>query len=142
MAGTQRGGIVSELNQNANAEISISLMSPSTSDGRDDGYVRLRVEERLSGECLVDVEIPAGRFYRLMQGSIQNWPAIVTIHPERLRKRMRTWTKDLGRKWDMTEEEARTKAHEYPDGAEQASVRLTNRGWVAVYRKWEGASDD
>lgn len=50
--------------------IQIHISSPSTTDGRDDGQVVVRMEDQISGVLLGEVEMPAGRFWRLCQGSI------------------------------------------------------------------------
>ena len=128
------------LNEYANAEVSIHVASPSSTDARDDGYVMLDVEDRASGEALVRVEIPAGRWWRLMQGATQHHPAFVSTHLDRVGKRMEVRIIDLGHD-AKTPEDAEAL---YPAAAEGAgvwdweshSVRRTNRGWEAVVRRW------
>lgn len=129
---------------NPNASVRISLSSPSSTDSRDDGYVSLRVEDDASGEVLVDVEIPAGRWWRLCQGTIQHHDAFVSPHLDRVGKKLETKVVDLGRDWSRDQEpEARDvyravteqlpeEWHDY----ESHSVRNTNHGWEAVVRRW------
>lgn len=132
------------LNQHANQTVLVEIMNPSSSDARDDGYVSLRIEDAASGETLVGVEIPAGRFYRLLQGGSQTWPAQVSDNLDRLGKKMRVKVIRLGR--FESESEAIEEAHGvrrdlYREGEryDEMHVRRTNSGWEAVYRAWEEA---
>lgn len=125
-------------------EIRISISSPSSNDSRDDGYVNLRIEDAASGVCLTDVNIPAGRWWRLCQGSSQRHDALVSSHLDRVGKRMETNAVSLGKVWDATDERAAelAEAHELRAQYDTAEVRRTNAGWEAVFRRWvavEGA---
>jgi hypothetical protein len=118
--------------------VTISIGSPSSLDGRDDGYVTLRVEDEVSGECLVDVEIPAGRWWRLCQGSTQRHTAGVSPHLDRVGKRLTTGVESVGDRFQTTEDEARDLAETIATarGAESWSLRNTNQGWEVVLRWW------
>lgn len=76
------------LNKNANTVIEISIGSPSGPDHRDNGYVALQIRDDTSGEVFVDVEMDPGRFYRLLQGGVQHWPAFISPNLDRVGKRM------------------------------------------------------
>lgn len=126
---------MSGLNEHANQTVRVSISSPSSTDSRDDGYVHLYVEDEASGEILVSVEIPAGRWWRLCQSSTQTWPAFVSTRLERLGKTLKVTSADIpGGRGDEAEVlAAATEAA--PPGCE-VSVRRTNRGWQAIYREW------
>lgn len=120
------------------SEVLISISSPSANDSRDDGFVTLRVEDGASGTVLVDVDIPAGRWWRLCQGTTQRHDAYISKNLDRVGKTMENTSAKVGRAWDLTEEQAREAADAHPLRAEYdtSEVRRTNAGWVAVFRRW------
>jgi hypothetical protein len=120
------------------SEVLISISSPSLSDSRDDGHVTLHIEDGVSGTVLVDVDIPAGRWWRLCQGTVQRHDAFISSHLDRVGKAMENTSANLGPAWGMTKERAQEAADAHPLRAEYdtAEVRRTNAGWVAVFRRW------
>lgn len=127
-----------------NQTVTVSITNPTSMDSRDDGDVNLRIEDAASGECLVDVTIPAGRWWRLCQGSRQTWPAFVGTHPERIGKTLQTRVVtlppelpgDTGR--DRHRDVYKAASEQAPDflDYQEHSIRLTNRGREAVLRRW------
>lgn len=133
---------MSALNRRANAEVRIWVSSPSSTDSRDVGYVNLRVEDAISGTVLVDTEIDAGQWWRLLQSAVQTHPAFVSRNLDRVGKRMENTQIALGRHKD---EQAAKDAwidgdarlpEGWENGADTTEFRATNAGWVVVLRRW------
>lgn len=138
----------------AEHRVSISISSPSSTDSRDDGHVTLRVEDDASGECLVHVEIPAGRWWRLCQGSTQHHLAGVSPHLDRLGKRLETTVvaisdpvegdtaKDTRRDiFRAIQEDQELLDAGWLDYAGEARIRRTNNGHEAILRRWVEPAD-
>lgn len=138
------------LNQQANQRVSVGITSPSSMDSRDDGYVNLRIEDSASGECLVDVEIPAGRWWRLCQGGHQEWPAVVSPHLERVGMELECVTIPIPAPLpDDTPKETRRDVwkavqEQKPDWLDfqEFSTRRTRDGHEATLRRWKKKDDD
>lgn len=126
-------------------DVAVNITSPSSTDSRDDGYVRLRVEDKASGECLADVEIPAGRWWRLCQGGQQTWPALMSPHLDRVGKELETTRVPVPApvegetRRDQEREVWRALAELKPDWLDfqDFDIRRTNRGYEAVVRRWK-----
>ena len=123
--------------------MSVSISSPSSADSRDDGYVLLRIEDDASGECLTQVEIPAGRWWRLCQGATQHHDALVSPHLDRVGKRMEnrrlTFGRDFGREEPPGDRDIyRAAMEQAPDflDYEAASPRYSRDGWEVIIRRW------
>jgi len=132
-----------ELNRHSNAEVRVAVSSPSSSDSRDEGYVNLRVEDAASGTVLVDVEIPAGQWWRLMQSSVQTHPAFISRNLDRVGKRMENTSVSLGRVKDEAEAAAVWDEMPNPDGwdlFDTKEFRRTNMGWTVLLRRWVEAT--
>lgn len=128
-----------------NAHVVISISSPSSTDSRDDGRVNLRVQDEPSGTVLVDVEIPAGRWWRLCQSTTQHHPAFVSPNLDRVGKVLETnrvrWDRD-----DFSRDDPPTARDVYRAVTEQLpedwhdyadhSAWLDRDGWVAAIRRW------
>lgn len=127
------------LNEHANTTVRVSVSSPTSGDSRDDGYVNLRIEDEASGTVLVDTEIEAGRWWRLMQSASQAHPAFVSAHLDRVGKRMENTSVGLGRLKGREDAEAAWAAMDRPDDwadFDSIDFRRTNAGWVAILRRW------
>lgn len=68
--------------------VRVEISSPTTTSFDDNGYVSLRVEDGPSGTVLVDLRLDPGRFWRLLQGGQQTWPAFIGPNLERVGKTM------------------------------------------------------
>jgi hypothetical protein len=117
----------------------VEFSNPTSGDGRDDGYISLRINDDDSGEVLTEVEIPSGRWWRLAQGGTQRWPAYVSTRLDRVRKTMMVETARLNLANNVPEDEAMKAAMARPEAelAEEIRVAKHNYGWGAVYRHWE-----
>lgn len=129
--------------------VTVGISSPSSTDSRDDGYVELEVRDETSGELLVRTQIPAGRWWRLCQGSVQHHDAMVSPHLDRVGKKLETTTVRFGREWtrDQQPEERdiyRAVSEQKPgwEDYQSASVRYDRDGWMAVVRRWVEPDDE
>lgn len=135
---------MAELNRHANQRVTVSIVSPSSADSRDDGYVCLEVRDAASSEALVVVEIPAGRWWRLCQGGQQEWPALVSSHLDRVGLHLETATVEVPKpldgdtRKDQHRDVWKAVQEQRPDWEDfqDFSVRRSNRGWYAVVRRW------
>ena len=119
----------------------ITYSVPSRWDGK--AVVNLAVHDGLSGEVLVDAEIPADGWIRLMAGGSQTVESFITPRTSHIGKIMQTTSVDLG--WSPTrldvEESERWASlaavtHDLAGEYDTHEVRRTNQGWTAVYRRW------
>jgi hypothetical protein len=125
-------------------DLRLSVGSPTTTDGRDDGTVRLHVEDVASGVVLLDVEMPVGRWWRLNQGQVMRRKGFVSPHLEHVGERERNKQTVVPR--EVTDgvydrDKARALAMEWAekhgDPLCRKEVRPTNSGWVVIERWWE-----
>lgn len=125
----------------------ISVTTGFPMDAREAAVVHLRIEDDASGECLVDVEIPDGQWWRLVAGLTQHHMADVSPHLDRIGKTLRTEIvpvpKEVAR-YRGDEAAARVWAvgAAVEREANEVDVRLTNSGWEAIYRWWEAPASD
>lgn len=134
-----------ELNRHANSEVQVEVSSSSTADSRDDGFVNLTVRDELSGVVLVATEIPAGRWWRLMQGGVQKHPAFISTTLDRVGKRMENISVKLGTGIrDKAQAEEVWKTTPTPPGwvrgaYDTEEFRRTNQGYIVILRRWVDA---
>lgn len=127
-----------------NARVMVSVSSGFSLDARDDGTVTLRVEDEASGMVLVDLEMSAGRWWRLCQGTVQHHDAFVTTRPERIGMKLETRVVALPKGYDDdTERDVRRDTYkaaeaQCPDFTDfqEHMIRETNHGREAVLRRW------
>lgn len=75
-----------DLNKHATHHVRMEVGTPTDSQGN--GYVTLRVIETRSNTVLLDVQVDPARWWHLLQGGSQNWPAFIGPHLDRIGKQM------------------------------------------------------
>jgi hypothetical protein len=125
------------------APLSVEISTSTRNDREYTQTVRLRVEDRVSGEVLTYVEFTPTEFWALIQGSHTWKDGFYTDHPERLGTKMQVSQEKIpdevfGRTYgDEAKQLAEAWAAEQGyDGDVELRVHQSNRGWMLTTRTW------
>jgi hypothetical protein len=112
------------------------LASLTHTRGNDGSHtVRLSVQDMVSGQRLVSLELTPEIFAELMSGTSVRVPgAALPSHPHRLGKRMQNTAMSIGHKDGTSPEEV--KAAFEAEGWEQVRIDRTNFGHRVVAYRW------
>ncbi len=127
------------------ATLQVSMSVLSSMDSRKDPSVQLRIEDYTSGELLAQVDLTAGQWLALTNGTVRTLTGFVSPHLDRVGKQQRVRSFDVPREvtpYGLTREEQEAAARQWtsrwttPGDDEVVEVRRTNRGWSVTLRSW------
>lgn len=130
-----------------NQKMQVQASPRASMDSRDDGYVHIEIEDVISGVVVVAVDIPAGRFVRLMSGSIQTHEGFIAPDYQlaRIGKVANNFQVRVPREEAEASKRGRDDAErwllanrpdEVPEDAPKLDVSQHNYGWAGVWRWW------
>ena len=136
-----------------NRHVQVSLINSANAFGQN-RHIGLRIEERLSGEVLADIDMTPDEFAGLLSGLSTTLVGFVTNHPERLGKAQKVdslaITAEMLRSVPRAEQETQAleiaKAHlmnNLPFGTTLRYLNRTNMGgYRATFDRWEEPTED
>lgn len=127
-------------------ELLVEVTTASPSDSRKAAVVRVRVEDRVSGEPIVCFELGDSEWWRLITGSSKYVAGFVGDHPDRIGRRMIVGHLDPERgEFDRRASVADLVAwaKERDPSWEEYAPRQTNKpgGWTVILRRWQTAAE-
>jgi hypothetical protein len=125
------------------APLEIEISTSTYNDRENTQTVRLRVEDRVSGEVLAHVEFTPTEFWRLIQEGHTWKDGFYTGHPERLGIKMQVSSEKIPAEVtkDAYGDKAKLKAEMWAaalgyDEDVELSVHNSNQGWKLTTRTW------
>lgn len=116
-------------------EVLITLTHPR---GGGDRRVTLRVEDSMSGQMLVEVDLTPDQFADIISASATRVTgATLTAHPHRIGRRSQNTSTDIRHYGDALDAEAKRISNAYlADGWEATRIDRTNFGRRVVAYRW------
>lgn len=108
--------------------------------------IRLRVEDATSGELLVELDFDANTWWDLLTGMHMRLEGLVGGNLDRVGRQMVVRQVKVPRDvheglyGDKAEAPVRAWAKDQRVDGETMETRLTNSGWLAIYRSWPEVS--
>jgi hypothetical protein len=128
----------------SDAEIGDVLVTITYPQGGNRGaYATLRIEDRLSGQALVQVDLDPEQFMRAIgSGTVYVSGAQLPAHPERIGRRMQNTSTGIHSHADGADAEAEQVRDAYlADGWEKVSIDRTNFGRRVRAYRWIAAEE-
>lgn len=115
-------------------EVLITLTYPQGGGAR---HATLRIEDGMSGETLIDVDLTPEQFLAMMSTTATRvYGARLSDHPERFGKRMENTSTRISHRADLDAEAERVRDAYLADGWEQTRIDRTNFGRRVVAYRW------
>lgn len=122
----------------SDAKLGDVLITLTYPHGGGDTRAALRVEDSMSGEMLVEIDLNPEQFLRVMaSGATRVHGAQLPRHPERIGSRMQNTSTNIGHSVDDKDAEAeRVRAQYLAEGWERVRIDRTNFGRRVVAYRW------